>query len=222
MGEHGNISGGVIKGVRQDIAYNEGTTTYTYEITLMCKATEEASLTPAINDSLASNTDYKFSRKQSDDLGGGLRSLVLTYSYKKNETSVEYSQLPETNYTEQVSREDVDIKLHPYFNDWKDYWDYDNDRFYPGSVINGEDFTGVTKFIKSNIVVTKTEYFFSKPNSLATSHGKLIHPGGDYPGSADNWIMIGSSRSKTSNVYTRESSYEYSADGFNTEIYDYA
>lgn len=155
---------------------------------------------------------YKLLRAESDALQKhGLFSKKLTYVLKQNE-----QDLPEgsyTTYSESAAAASVPITQHPDFNTLSGTYGYD-----PNIGLLGSRF-GINTFFKPQVQVTKREFSPTNLSSRYSDIGQREEPGGGYNG-ASNWLIVGTTRSKAPDGYTRETTYLHSADEWPSDIYD--
>jgi hypothetical protein len=123
--------------------------------------------------------------------------------------------VPDTEFSEQTSYVELDIRQHPSFATLKaSGWDDEKGEFLPTS-----QYYGVSGYIVGSTQVTKTSFHRSQPSSDYGLVGSLGAPGGGF-GGTNNWLIIGSSRRKVGeNLYAKELVYLYSARGWDTTIY---
>lgn len=141
--------------------------------------------------------------------GGGFIKQTVVYEGAESE------ELPATTYESQGGAIELDIRQHP---DWettfKADWDENKGEFKPTSA-----YYGITSYLVGTVSVTKTEYFSSQPDDDYALIGTLAVPGGGYSG-AGKWLIIGTSRSKQGEgLYTKQTTYQYSAKEWNADIY---
>jgi len=125
----------------------------------------------------------------------------ITETYTEQGGGYVGAGVPETTWSENSSQMEVDIKLHPNYDE---AWE--------------EDKAGVDSYIVGTTTVTKSEYFTSKPSSDRSSLGTRRSPGGDY-GSSANWLLIGSNRTKQGEYWVRSNTYLYSELPWDNDIY---
>ena len=181
------------------------------EIIVTCDWNDRGTLIPVINSVHPTLTGYWLTAINAEELPGSICRATLTYT-------AQYQTLPATTYVEQTSTQQVDIRLHPNFSDWVSYWDATNEEFPQGTIISGQNFGGVKDFIVGSTTITMTEYFESMPASNHGHIGKLQCPNEAY-GTAANWLIVGSTRQQQGYFWIRETVFEFSAIGWNTQIY---
>ena len=203
---HGSISGGVNNKTTYD--FSDGLFTLTQELT--CDVADKDDFTPALGSTVSEGgKTYGLSRATQETLPGGLAKIVLTYTA----SAFDSGSLPADSYSESTSQLEVDIREHPSFDDWSGDWDDEKGEFKAGT-----EKYGIRSYIKGTTQVVKTEYFSSKPSSPYANVGKLDSPGSDY-GSGDHWLVIGATRQKLGDIWTRETTYLYSAKEWDDQIY---
>jgi len=149
---------------------------------------------------------------QNEPYGGGFTKQTVTYTGADSES---LPAIPTTTYESQGTMVELDIRQHP---DWdtkfKTHWDDAKGEFKLTS-----EYRGITSYIVGSVTVTKTEYFSSQPTDRYSSIGTLEVPGGGYSGT-NKWLIIGTARRKVGEgLYSRETTYLYSAKGFSTDLY---
>lgn len=174
--------------------------------TITCSWDDKDTHTPSLNSEHPENSNYTLQAATQERIPGDLCKITLTYA-------TDFDELPDTTVVEQSSQEQVDIREHPNFGDWSAEWDAEAEAFLPSS-----SKYGISSYIKGTTTVTVTEYFASKPASRRNDIGTLDSPSVDY-GSAENWLIIASTRQQQGTFWTRQTTYLWSAKPWNADIY---
>lgn len=186
----------------------DGVSTLTEEIT--CDWGDKGTVTPSIGTAHASPyASYKLQRAVQEQLPGDLCKVTLVY--QTPDTGED--GVPATTYTENSSVMEEPIQAHPDFDDWSADWDDEAGAFKPGT-----SKYGTTSYLVGTTTVTVTSYYTSKPAAPYGDIGSLETPGGGY-GGTDKWLVVGANRGKSGAYWTVSKEYQYSAKGWDTDIY---
>lgn len=178
----------------------------TITVVQTCDWADRYTYVPTLSSANPDNAAYLLTNYTIEEITGNLAKINLIYT-------AQAETLPATTAVEQSSQVEVDIREHPSFSDWSAEWDSTNQQFLPTSTKYG-----ITSYIRGTTTVTITEYFWSKPSSNRGNIGKTQSPGGDF-GDGTNWLVIGSTRQLQNNLWTRVTTYLYSATAWNADIY---
>jgi hypothetical protein len=180
-------------------------------ILITCDWNDRSTLVPTINSPHPTLTGYWLTTVDAEEMPGSICKATLTYT-------AQYNSLPATTFIEESSSYRESITQHPSFSSWASQYNQELGMFPPGTIISGQNFGGVSDYIVGTTTVTMTEYFDSMPDSNHTLIGQLEVPNEAY-GEATNWMITGSTRQQQGYFWIRVTVFQYSAIGWNTQIY---
>ena len=165
--------------------------------TITCLWTDRLTNTPNINSLYPTNNHFYLQQAEHVELDAGLCEITLTWA-------TDFDVFPADTAVEQSSQQEVPIQEHPNFSDWSSDWDASNNQFLSTSTKYG-----ISSYLKGTTTVTVTEYFYSQPNTKMADIGCTEMPMGTWPGSAQNWLIIASTRQQQNQNWTRQTTYLY-------------
>ena len=175
--------------------------------TITCLWTDRNTNSPAVNSLYPTNQHYYLQQVEHVQLDAGLCEITLTWV-------TDFDILPPPTAVEQSSQQEVPIQEHPHFSDWLADWDATNNQF-----ISTSTKYGISSYLKGTTTVTVTQYFYQQPLTKMADIGCTEMPLGTWPGSAQNWLIIASTRQQQNQNWTSQTTYLYSFKEWNSDIY---